>query len=388
MMPEHMRRQLRILGASDDQLTRALLRMRSLADWPYVWEAEGDARAAVGDHDGAFAAYYAAQRVLLTPGPLKDRLYGLAVDAYQLVDQPQLERFDATNDRGERIAAWLQLPAGDGPHPVVLMLPGVTGTKEELHAYAMPLLRRGFGVCRIDHPVYGETEGLLDHVSVPNARHVFTRLDADPRVDSSRIHMHGMSLGAHFTLHSAREVDPASITVICPPFEPGRYLANLPTMNLTAIQHMTGRATLEGLLEFANELTLVDAAPELRAPLRVFHGGRDRTIPLADGLRVARTAGGPTAVTVYERDHHNCLEHLDEITAATLEFLHDPHAVCALLADVERRDEAASIHVSDRDAMYAETGRALPATIGAMPLMLRGRRLEARLAGIARRVRP
>lgn len=386
VMPEHMRRQLRILGVTDDMLARSLLRMRSLSDWPYVWEAEGDARAAAGDVDQAFAAYYAAQRILLTPSPLKDRLYAHSRDAYMLLDQPPIENYDTTNERGERVAAYLQTPAGPGPHPAVLMLPGVTGTKEELHAYAMPLLRRGWAVARIDHPVFGDTEGLLDTTSVANARHTFARLEGDPRIDSSRIHMHGMSMGAHFALHAALTVTPASVTVICPPFNAGVYARNLPTMNLVAMQHMTGLSTVDELADFAGSITLEDKIANLRAPLRIFHGGRDRTIPPSEGMRIAELSSGPTALTVYERDHHNCLEHLDEITAATLEFLEDPARVATQLAAIERLDEAPTVHVSDREALYASAGRRAPATVGAMPLLLRGRKLETQLTSAARAV--
>jgi dienelactone hydrolase len=385
-MPEHMRRQLRILGVSDEMLSRSLLRMRSLSDWPYVWEAEGDARLAAGERSQAFAAYYAAQRILITPSPLKDRLYALARDAYAHVPQPPLERFDATNERGERIAGYLQLPDGAGPHPAILMLPGVTGTKEELHAYAMPLLRRGWAVARIDHPMFGDTEGVLDNTSIYNGKHTFARLVEDPRIDASRIHIHGMSMGAHFALHTALATSPASVTTICPPFAPGVYARNLPTMNLVALQHMTRLPRVDDLVTFAEGIDLTDRIQDLRAPLRIFHGGRDRTVPMYDVLKLEAGARCPTALTVYERDHHNCLEHLDEITAATLEFLDDPHGVCERLTSIERRDEAASLHVSDREALYAEAGRAPAATIGAIPLLLRGRRLETQLTAAARRL--
>jgi len=359
IIPEHMRRQLRIIGASDEQIARVLPRLRSLGEWPYVWEAEGDARAAEGDWRGAFAAWYVAQRILLAPSPLKRRLYQLAVGAYARMEQPPLERFTVRNKLGDDIAGYLQLPYGArGGEPVacVLMVPGVTGTKEELHPYCMPFLRRGLAVARIDSPVYGETTGLLTLETAANARFVVPHLAADPRLNSDRIHLHGMSMGAHFALTSAVHSHVASITVICPPFTPGVYLRDLPTLNLTAIQHMTRREDIDGLVAFADELSLKQVAPHIEVPVRIFHGGRDRTIPIADGIALAEAVGGPSALTIFERDHHNCLEHIDEITALTLEFLRDPHGACARREDVERVDVAATVHATDRDARRAVEG--------------------------------
>lgn len=358
LMPEHLLRQLRIIGASDEQVARILPRLRSLGDWPHAWEADADACIARGDWHGAFAALYVAQRVLIAPTRLKERIYARAIDAYARVEQPPLERLRVSNGVGDEIAGYLQLPIGSSaaPQPVVLMLPGVTGTKEELHPYAMPLLKRGLAVARIDHPVYGETTGLLDHHTVANARHVIEHLREDPRIDGSQIHVHGMSMGAHFALHAIRDLDIASVTLICPPFRPGLFAARLPTLNLTALQHMTGLTTVDEIVRFATELDLELAAPTYTAPMRIFHGGRDRTVPCGDSLDLARATGGPVALTVYDRDHHNCLEHTDEMTAAALEFIRDPYGVCERFTSIERIDAPATLQATDHDAELVGAG--------------------------------
>jgi pimeloyl-ACP methyl ester carboxylesterase len=209
---------------------------------------------------------------------------------------------------------------------------------------------------RIDNPIYGETEGILDHVSVPNARAVLEHLAADPRLDPQQLHLHGMSLGANFAVRSAHLSRAASLTLICPPFQPSRYFRELPTLNLSALQHMTRRADLDDLVAFAHENDLARVAPELTLPVRIFHGGRDRTIPVQDGHDLAASVGGPVALTVYERDHHNCLEHIDEITALTLEFIADPVATCDRHVAVERIDTAPTQHVTDEEALLAGVG--------------------------------
>ncbi len=375
MIPDHLRRQLRVIGISDAQARRVMPALRSLADWPYAWEAEGDARAAEGDWDAAFAAYYVSQRILLGPSPLKDRLYALAVDAYQHVDQPTLERFSVDNGHGEQVAGYLQLPTSYEPGTrvrCILIVPGITGTKEELHAFGMPMLRRGVAVARLDNPLYGETDGHLDEHNVTNARVVLDHLAADERLDPDDLHLYGMSLGANFAIEAALESRAASLSVICAPFEPSRYFRDLPTLNLTALQHMTQRSDLEDLMQFVGTNDRVETAPKLEIPVRIFHGGRDSTIPERDAHMLAEALGGPSALTIYERDHHNCLEHLDEITAAILEFVADPHGVCERAAAVERIDRAATIQVSDADAALARAGVQPHRGLARLPFLLPG----------------
>jgi hypothetical protein len=189
-----------------------------------------------------------------------------------------------------------------------------------------------------------------------------------------------MSLGAHFALHAAlaAQTKLAGITVICPPFSPGRYFRGLPTLNLTALQHMTGQATVDELVGFANALDLAPHASRITAPLRIFHGGRDRTVPVEDGMMLADATGGPVALTVYERDHHNCLEHTDEIIARTLSFVHDPVGVCAQHVRLERVDAPATLHVSDLDATKASEGTATRPRLARLPFLFPGVRPQER----------
>ncbi len=375
LLPEHMRRQLRIIGIRDEQLDRVLPTLRTLADWPYAWEAEGDARAAERDWSSAFAAYYVAQRILLASSPLKDRLYSLAVDAYARVDQPQLERIEARNAAGERIVGYLQLPEAaehGGRVPCVLIAPGITGTKEELHSFAMPFLRRGVAVARIDNPAYGETEGVLTQTSVVNARHVLDELANDPRLDPDSLHLYGMSLGANFLTEAALDSRAATLSLICPPFQPSRYFDRLPTLNVVALQHSTGLYDLDALRAFVASNDRVATVPKLTQSIRLFHGGRDSTVPVEDAHLFVASLNAPSALTIYERDHHNCLEHLDEISAHVLEFVADPEATCALAATTRSIDEAATIHPSDEDAIAARAGSIPRRRLARLPFLLPG----------------
>lgn len=84
------------------------------------------------------------------------------------------------------------------------------------------------------------------------------------------------------------------------------------------------------------------------------------------------------SLTVYERDHHNCLEHIDEITALTLEFVRDPELACRRHEDVERIDEPASVHASDRDAELVSGGEQPRRRLMRLPFLLPGVRPQPR----------
>lgn len=375
MIPDHLRRQLRIIGASDTQLRRVFTGMRSLSDWPYVWENEADSRFAEGDWDAAFAAYYVAQRILLAPSPLKDRLYQHAVTSYANVKQPPLERFSVLNGRGEKISGYLQMPEKhkkdkNSPVACVLVVPGITGTKEELHPFVMPMLKRSIAVARIDNPTYGETEGHLTLESVTNPRYVIDFLSRDPRLDPNSIHLYGMSLGANFAIASTVDSKAASLSVICAPFEPSRYFKDLPTLNLIALQHMAHQKNFKELMKFAAANDRAQDAAKISVPVRIFHAGRDRTIPVEDAHLLAGALSGPSALTIYQRDHHNCLEHLNEITASILEFIADPYEVCSTLHSTELLSDPASISVTDEDAQLLQAGVIPSRRAARLPFML------------------
>lgn len=327
LVPAFMRRQLAVIGISDAELGRVLRDIRSLADWPYAWEAEADRHSAAGDHFGAAAAYYTAQRILLTDSPLKRRLYRLCLVEYEQIDQPRLERLRIAASTGDTIAGYLQLPerrAADGKVPLVLIVPGVTATKEEGHPFVLPLLRRGYAVARIDNPGYGETTGKVTAATGQYPTEVLEFLARDPRIDADNMHLLGLSLGAHWTLHSAVSGAARSVVVIAPPYMPDRYFRDLPTMNHTALAHMTGISDFAQLTAFCEQLSLRDIAPRITVPVKIFHGGRDRTIPVSEAYDLAAAVGGPCSVTVWPRDHHICLEHLDDMVAEVLEWLGDP----------------------------------------------------------------
>ena len=96
----------------------------------------------VDDLDQMRAAHLAAVRCL--------------TDALPYLDPPG-RRIEIPFD-GAQLAGVLREPAGDGPHPVVIMLSGLDSAKEELRSTEELFLARGLATFSVDGPGQGEAE--------------------------------------------------------------------------------------------------------------------------------------------------------------------------------------------------------------------------------------
>lgn len=113
------------------------------------------------------------------------------------------ETFHWLENQGERIAAMLHVPEGDGPFPAVLMLHGFTGDRVESHFLfvktARALAQAGLVALRFDFRGSGESEGRFQDVTVEgevsDARLALNWLVARPEVDRARIGVLGLSMG-------------------------------------------------------------------------------------------------------------------------------------------------------------------------------------------------
>ncbi|MBO0872672.1 MAG: alpha/beta fold hydrolase [Pseudonocardia sp.] len=88
----------------------------------------------------------------------------------------------------------------EGPVPVVLVVPGLDATKEEMHRFAEVLLERGIAVLSIDGPGQGESEdrlGIRPDREVVGAA-ILDVIASDPRLDEQRASVVGVSLGGYY----------------------------------------------------------------------------------------------------------------------------------------------------------------------------------------------
>ncbi|MEX0838065.1 MAG: alpha/beta fold hydrolase [Parvibaculum sp.] len=124
---------------------------------------------------------------------------------------------------GARCAAWLTLPAGEGPHPAVVLCHGGGATHEmKLDQYERWFSEAGFAVLAFDYRHFGKSGGEprqimspRKHVADVHAAVAFAR--SRPEIDGARVALWGTSFGAsHAVVAAAADDDIAATVVQCP----------------------------------------------------------------------------------------------------------------------------------------------------------------------------
>jgi dienelactone hydrolase len=155
---------------------------------------------------------------------------------------------------GDECAAWLYRPGGDGPHPIVVMAHGFSGTRElRLDAYAERFCKAGLGALVFDYRHFGASGGeprqLLDvsrqHADYYSAIAYARTLDW---VDPDRVAIFGSSFsGGHVIAVGAGDPRLAAIVSQCPFTD---ALASLPKLGPANMI----KGTAAGLADIAGSL--------------------------------------------------------------------------------------------------------------------------------------
>lgn len=124
---------------------------------------------------------------------------------------------------GEICAAWLTLPEGEGPHPVVVLVHGGGATHAMiLEQYERRFSGAGLAVLAFDFRHLGESGG--EPRQLMSLKRYFEDIDAAlafvrtrPELDANRVALWGTSFGAsHVVATAARRADIAAAVVQCP----------------------------------------------------------------------------------------------------------------------------------------------------------------------------
>lgn len=130
---------------------------------------------------------------------------------------------------GERCAAWLHLPAGDGPHPGVVMLHSTAGVRQ-LRCYAergAAFAEAGVAVLQFDCRGFGASEGeprqLFDvRRQAEDLEAALACARSRPELDAERLALWGASASCAQVLDAARGDKSVRAVVCLTPFVPGR----------------------------------------------------------------------------------------------------------------------------------------------------------------------
>jgi uncharacterized protein len=124
---------------------------------------------------------------------------------------------------GEELEAWFYEPAGQGPHPAVVMGHGLGAVKAGgLSPFAERFCREGFAVVAIDYRQWGGSSGQpRDELNVPRQRQDYSAAigwaAAHPTIDAQRVFAWGTSFaGMHVTALAASDSRLAGAVAQCP----------------------------------------------------------------------------------------------------------------------------------------------------------------------------
>jgi dienelactone hydrolase len=208
-----------------------------------------------------------------------------------------------------RVPAYLVLPPGKGPFPVVLFAPGSGGTRDELIGDAEDLAHRGVAGVLFTPPIlrpngpYLTTCNAAKDVDtvvqyVKEMRRAVDVIASRPELDSHRIGYVGFSLGADFGAILAG----VEHRIRAYALQSGRgHFSVLPAAQCR--QQVGARRGAA----YAKMYAVVDGVRYVRhaspAAILIQNGTQDPISPRADVLALYRAANGPKTVRFYRSPH-------------------------------------------------------------------------------------
>lgn len=286
-------------GSEHEQLGRT-----ALAEGRHRSAGEHLARAAVYFHFGKFlfvedldemrAAHRSAVRCL--------------DDALPHLDPPG-ERVEVPFE-GTTLVGVLRAPTGPGPHPAVLMIPGLDSTKEEFRSTEQLFLDRGVATFSVDGPGQGEAEydlPIRGDWSAPGEAFL-DALAGRPEIDAARLAVWGVSLGGYYAPRVAAALGDRvkACVALAGPYNFGECWGELPPLTRKAFQVRSGARDDDEARRNALTLDLAGHAEKITAPLLVVFGRRDRLIPWQQAVRLAEEAPD-VELLMLEDGNHGCM---------------------------------------------------------------------------------
>jgi 2,6-dihydroxypseudooxynicotine hydrolase len=224
---------------------------------------------------------------------------------------------------GVPMAGILRRPLGINRPPVVVMLPGLDSTKEELQTTADYFLRRGMVTLTVDGPGQGETESRLkiEAASEKCVGAIIDFVEHLDSVDASRVGVYGVSLGGYYAVRAAA-FEPRIVATIenAGPFCLGELHDGLPPMTRAAIKHRTGATDTAEAKKLALELDLTGVAERVTKSLLVVHGTEDRLVPYVDAERIAKEAPH-AALARFEHGNHGMTNQVFQMRSLVADWM-------------------------------------------------------------------
>lgn len=193
---------------------------------------------------------------------------------------------------GDIARAWLwphRAAAADRPAPLVCFLHGNAEQIDSQRPIAAAYRALGYSVLLPEYRGYGHSDGRPSQRNIVSDVVAFLKRTSDrDDVDATRIVLHGRSIGGALAAQVAAEHRPAAIIVE------------------STITHAGAFAWRYGVPPFLvkNPLRTKDVLPTINVPTLIFHGERDRIVPVSHGRHLHELTPNSRLVT-FDAGHND-----------------------------------------------------------------------------------
>jgi pimeloyl-ACP methyl ester carboxylesterase len=315
-------------GVTPADFARVTAAIETWPEWCAAWvrlgeqheelgrEALGEGRLrSGGEHLAQAAAYYHFAKFVFVEDveqmrAAHARAVAAYTDALPHLDPPG-RRLEIPFEGGTLVAV-VRTPYGEGPFPVVLMIPGLDSTKEEVRSTEQTFLDRGLATFSVDGPGQGEAEYDVKIRGdwAPVAETLYDAISAQPDLDRDRLGVWGVSLGGYYSVAvTAALGDRVTAAVaLAGPFSFGDCWDGLPALTRDTFRVRSGTASDEEARAVANTLDLSGVAGDVTAPMLLVFGRQDRLIPYQQAEKV-HAAVPRSELLMLEDANHGCADY-------------------------------------------------------------------------------
>ena len=315
--------------------------VKAQEDWLPAWMKVGDLfrkmgeEALAGSHTisaGEFfmkatLAYHWAQVFHFHDVEAKQQAQLAKVKAYSQARpllMPPIQRLE-TSFEGVSIPIDVRIPPGPGPHPAVILICGTDSTKEENFVMGNAFLSRGLAIVGFDGPGQGE---VWPSMKLRPDFYKVVSLVADaictlPQIAKNRLVLLGKSFGGFLAPSAAAHDSRFRACAGNGGYYDTSFFDWNDTLRAVRFQYITGSKSLDETKEKAKEFTLADCIRNLKVPLLIIHGGRDKGIPASAAKRIADEAASPSKFIEFPEGIHCTHNIAYKVTPMTVDWLAD-----------------------------------------------------------------
>lgn len=248
----------------------------------------------------------------------KRALHARMVDAFgraAVLDTPATEKHEIAWNGG-KLCGWLMRPPGVVQPPVVIVIGGFDGWREEYHAGAAHLVDRGIAAFLADGPGQGETRLRFGLYLDPEFHLAFSAmaayLRADPRL-MGRVAIWGNSLGGFLAARTVTaDQQFAAVCINGGSIRPMELPERFPRF-WTKVEALTGAGNKDEARAILVQLDLTGRAHKIECPLLQLHGEPDTVFLLENARRLYDEASSADKTLHIWPDGDHCIyNHTEE----------------------------------------------------------------------------